>query len=336
MIGIWLASLACQTTAAYSAAPPSATVLQAETPLATIDRILLMADQGRDIAAIKVAVDKFIDPRINEASVLRQINEMAERIRTKIPHGADAMERTALILKYLSEDSEWNQHQTFSYDLDDPFGTKLENKLLSTYLRTRRGNCVSMPILLLALGQKLGLEMTLATAPSHVFVKVRHNGTWKNVEATSFGVMTDESYRTKTHISDLAIANQIYLRPLSRRESSVVVAEAILEKLKTTGSQQTRLDVADKLLSYDPKSVQTMLHKGNAYFHMLKNEFLDHGPSSTPLSTQSMLRYRHLQRENRRWFSRAESLGWREPRTDDDQRYLEDIRRKRGSLEENG
>jgi regulator of sirC expression with transglutaminase-like and TPR domain len=336
LIGIWLASFACQTAAAFSAALPSAKVLQVEASHAALDRILSMADQGKDVAAIKVAVDKFIDPTIDEASVLRQIDEMAERIRTRIPHGADAMERTGLILEYLSEDSEWNRHQTFSYDLDDPLGTKLENKLLSTYLTTRRGNCVSMPILVLALGQKLGLDMTLATAPSHVFVKVRHNGAWINVEATSFGMMTDESYRAKTQISDLAIANQIYLKPLSKRESVVVVTEAILEKLKTAGLQQTRLDVADKLLSYDPKSVQTMLHKGNAYFRMLKEEFLDRGLSSGPLSYQSKLRYRHLQRENRHWFSRAESLGWREPRANDDQRYLEDIRRKRSSVEGDG
>ena len=48
---------------------------------------------------------------------------------------------------------------------------------MSHYLATRKGNCVSMPVLFVILGQKLGLPITLAIAPNHVFAKYkRDNG----------------------------------------------------------------------------------------------------------------------------------------------------------------
>jgi len=68
--------------------------------------------------------------------------------------------------------------------------------LLQRYLTTRRGNCITMPILFLALGQRLGLTMTLAEAPLHVFVKYTDDdGAVWNLEATSGGGVTRDVAR---------------------------------------------------------------------------------------------------------------------------------------------
>ena len=58
----------------------------------------------------------------------------------------------------------WNYNRAFSYDLSDPFGKVPANRLLSTYIRTRKGNCVSMPILFMIVADRMGLNVHLATA----------------------------------------------------------------------------------------------------------------------------------------------------------------------------
>jgi hypothetical protein len=42
----------------------------------------------------------------------------------------------------------------------------VRDKLISTYLATRRGNCVSMPILVLLVGERMGLDLSLSTRRS--------------------------------------------------------------------------------------------------------------------------------------------------------------------------
>lgn len=296
-----------------------------------VDRALSIVSGSKDPAAAKLAMDKLIDPSIDEAQALRQLDDLALKISRRIPSGAGPDEKLRVLLTSLSTPGVWNDHRAFRYDLSDPMGRRLENKLLSTYLRTRQGNCVSMPILVLALGQRMGLDMTLAVAPEHVLVKFRSGSTWHNVEATSSGLKSDESYRSDTGISDLAMKNGIYLRPLSARESVAVLGEVVLEHYRNSGDQEARLLVADKLLSYDPKNVQIMLHKGNAYFRMMKEEFFDRG-YTTAAPRHLALRYRHLQSENIRWFERAEALGWREPSAEDNQRYLDSVNLKKSSV----
>ena len=63
----------------------------------------------------------------------------------------------------------------------------MRNKLISTYLATRRGNCVSMPILMLIIGERMGLDLALSTAPLHIFIRHREGGREVNLEATSGG-----------------------------------------------------------------------------------------------------------------------------------------------------
>ena len=101
--------------------------------------------------------------------------------------------------------------------------------MLQRYLTTRRGNCITMPILFLALGQRLGLTMTLAEAPLHVFVKYTDDGgvVW-NLEPTSGGGFTrDAWYRKKLPMSDKAVANGVYLRPLAHEEATALIDSEI-------------------------------------------------------------------------------------------------------------
>jgi regulator of sirC expression with transglutaminase-like and TPR domain len=280
-------------------------------------REMLAAPAGEiDLAQAKLTIDRMIDPKIDIAVALRQLGEMAATIQARFPPAANDAVKMELLLSSVYQSGPWNDYRPFSYDLDDPFGKEIRNKLLTTYLDTRKGNCVSMPILLVILGQKLGLNITLAAAPEHVMAKFANpvDGQWYNVEATSGGFKYDGSYIREGNITPLAVKNGIYLRPLDRRESLNIMMATLMEFYgRNTNQQALRIAVADLALSVDPKDVVAMLQKGNAYYRQLKQHCLDKypGPSYIPADMRQQCDdYGH---NNRLWFDKAEALGWRLP-----------------------
>lgn len=251
MIGFAVMALAIEPAlAADQAAGPRTRVKAMDDPNIQALRQLFATPENRlDLARAKVAIDRMIDPAIDEAATLKQLDELATSIRNRFPAGASSRAKLDVLLSSLYRPGPWNDHRPFSYDLSDPLGTAIRNKLLSTYLTTRKGNCVSMPILVMLLGQKLGLDVTLATAPLHVLVKFQgDDGQWINVETTSGGFKQDASYQREMGITPLAMTNQIYLRPLSKRESLGVIASTLMEHYGDINRQNHRIQVANLAL----------------------------------------------------------------------------------------
>jgi hypothetical protein len=68
-------------------------------------------------------------------------------------------------------------------------GRILENKLLSNFIETKKGNYVSIPLVFLILGEKMGIDVIVSTAPLHIFVRFKDDLTrdvW-NIETTNGG-----------------------------------------------------------------------------------------------------------------------------------------------------
>lgn len=307
-----------------AASPSRSNASQAQ--LAPLQTVLQTPESQIDLAQAKLVIDRMIDPTVDVAATLRQLDGLAARIKARFPVGASSQTKLELLVTSLSQPGAWNDHRPFRYDLADPFGRNIRNKLLSTYLATRQGNCVSMPVLLVVLGQKLGLDMTLATAPEHVLAKFRNDeGQWINIEATSFGTKRDSSYQQEMGIAPRAIASGIYLRPLSRYESVAVMMATLMEFYGQQGRQESRIAMADLVLQVAPNDVVAMLQKGNAYFRIMQTRYLSKYRSPEEMSPEQRIDFDSLQRNNHVWFERAEALGWAMPTRDQDLNYLKSI-----------
>jgi len=145
---------------------------------------------------------------------------MASEVRALIPPDASNLIKFKLLRDYLYRPSllPLSGRQPFVYNLEDDRNPR--SKLLSVYLSTHKGNCVSMPLLFVILGQKLGIPVTLTTAPGHLYVKFRgDNGQWYGVETTSGGGWAEDDWQQKQFptLTPQAIANAIYMQPLKSR-----------------------------------------------------------------------------------------------------------------------
>lgn len=300
--------------------------------LRTIQSLLATPEAELDLAKAKLTIDRLIDPDVNVSRTLVQLDAMAAQVKAQLPPGANRRTKLVTLMTYLYQPDPSSGQPPFSYDLDDPFGKNINNKLLTTYLNTRKGNCVSMPVLFVILAQKIGLDATLSTAPEHVLAKFRDDdGQMVNVENTSVGTKSDSSYARDMNITAGALTNGIFLRRLSKRESVVVMIGTLMEFYGQQDQQARRIAVADLGLRADPKNVEAMLQKGGAYYRLLKQQYLDKYPTPAQIPPEQRQNFETLARNHLLWFNKAEALGWREPTQMQDAGYLQSIQRTKAA-----
>ena len=298
---------------------PFAAELQARSPADFVQALLDAPAAEMDFARAKLAVDKFVDPSVDEAAALTEIDGMVATVRkmlATLPPEAAAtdIEKLKALRAFLYEVGWWNENKPFQYDLSDPLGQKPGSQLLTTYLATRKGNCVSMPALLLALGERLGLDMTLSTAPLHVFVKWTDAGKTWNLEATSGGGFTrDEHYRKQLPMTDEAVRNGVYLKRLDRREALSVMATAVVDRLIASGRYEEAVRVADVLIEAYPANAYALVKKGTAYYRLLERDVIKKYPNQGDIPADRVAYANDLYKANQDAFARAEAMGWRMP-----------------------
>jgi regulator of sirC expression with transglutaminase-like and TPR domain len=297
-----------------------------------IRAILQQPAEDIDLARTELTIDKLIDPTVDVDANLHIIDSMVAAVRVMPDFGVDSGAKLLALKKYVYEPGPWNNGQAFQYDLEDPLGTIISNKLLSHYIAIKKGNCVTMPFLFIVLGQRLGLDVTASTAPKHFLVKfnVGQAGAWINLEATSgANPARDVWIRQQIPMTDEALANGVYLQPLTKKETVAAMTSVLAEYYFTRRDYETAIAISELALRYYPKDVAAMTMKGASYFRLLRRDFLEKYKSPSDIPAAQQVLAEELSRGNHLWFAKAEALGWREETKEQDDQYLQRIDRAR-------
>jgi regulator of sirC expression with transglutaminase-like and TPR domain len=280
-----------------------------------VSAILDVPDARLDYLQSKLAIDRVIDPRIDRAGTQQTIERMAATARSLAGVDADDADKLAAVRTLIYQAGPWNDNRPFAYDHNDPLGHDVRNKLLATYVRTRLGNCVSMPILFLILGDRLGANVSLAQAPHHLLIRWRQSsGREINLECTSGGLPARDLWyrRQLPPITDEALAHGVYLHALSRRENVAAMATTVMEYLYRSQRYQEAIDVGGIILEASPNDAQTMVMQASCYGAMIHDEFEQRYPTPNLIPADLRPRYEMLESMNEQLFARAEALGWQE------------------------
>lgn len=281
--------------------------------LSAIDGLLAQPEERVDLAGAEVIIERMIDPHVDAQATLRLFDEWASRARSRFPQGDSTANdtRMAVLVSTLYEPGSWNDFRPFGYDLDDELGLSITGKLMSRYLASRKGNCVSMPVLLVILGQKLGLPVTLATAPNHVYAKYkRDNGEWLNIEATTGGTKSDAKYQEEFGISSRAMAAGIYLRPLRRREDLLVLVGTLMQFYGEARAPEQVIPITDAVVRVDPNNIVALLVKRNAYRRIVQERYVTPYPSPDQMPASMRGDYMRIYGSQKALVGKIESLGW--------------------------
>lgn len=329
-----LAALACFIAVVLTCRPAYSqqhTSKSYESNLKNVRALIEQPESQMDLAQVKVKVDHMIDPATDDAAVLGQLDAMVSEIRASLSPYASNLEKFKALRDYLYRPSLLSGRKPFRYDFEDDMNAKA--KLLSVYLSTHKGNCISMPVLLVILGQKLNIAVTLATAPAHLYVMFRgDNGQWYGVEATNGGGWTDEdSQRAQfPRLTQTAIANGVYLQPLTRREAATVIADTLLEHYEnrhTLEAERARVNLAVLLLDHYPKDVVAMVHAHFGLRELRQRLFVEKYPLPSDIPVSLRPQFMQIENESMHWGLKAKSLGYLPSTPEMDAAYRERIRR---------
>ncbi len=295
-----------------------------------IEKLLSQPEASIDFAKTKLTIDKMIDPSIDIEANLQKVDAIVKTIQTLLVANATSMDKMLAVKKYLYEAGAWNNFKPYQYDFKDPKGTLVKNKLLHNYLATKQGNCVSMPLLFIVLGQRLGIDVVASTAPEHVLVKFTESETGKtyNLETTSGANFSrDVWYQQTMHVTDEALKNKIYLQKLSKTQTVALMATVLAESYEDKQAFEKAMMISDVVLKYNKSDVSSMLMKGSLFYRLLAKHYIKKYPTPNLIPVPERPYFEFLDTNNRYWFEKAESLGWREPTQADEQNYLNTVQK---------
>lgn len=301
--------LTCASARAQPAAP------QYQTHYKVVQALLTQPDNRLDLADIKLAIDALIDPGTDVAALSAQLEAMAMEVRSLFPPGAPNLVRFKVLRDYLFRPPTGSGRKPFLYNFDDDRNPRA--KLMSVYLATRRGNCISMPLLFVILAQKLHIPVTTATAPAHLYLMFRaDNGRWFGVEATNGGGWTDEAWLRQTFpsMTQRAIDIGLYLQPLTLRETAAVMAESLLEQYEAQGTiaaDEARIQLGALILQHYPMSVPAMGHSYEAYRALRRRAFEEKYARLIDIPQRLVPQFLMLEHGIQHWGWTLRDLGYR-------------------------
>jgi hypothetical protein len=166
--------------------------------------------------------------------------------------------------------------------------------------------------LVMILGRRLGLQMTLAVAPFHMFVKFTDEaGKEWNLEATSgAGYTRDSYYRQNLAMTDTAVAKGTYLRALSDEEATAVLLETFAHKAKTDGEFERTMVIATVMLRHAPRLANAWIYRGSAAAKLLQRDIVGRYRQPSDMRPDVRAFAEALSESNRLDFAEAEALGW--------------------------
>jgi len=117
-------------------------------------------------AALLCAQDAY--PQLDVADTLRHIDELAETLRRRLPPDFSTTHRLLALNNYLF------QELGFSGDSDNYYDPR--NSFLNDVLVRKTGIPITLSILYIEIGERLGLKLRGVSFPGHFLVKIRVTG----------------------------------------------------------------------------------------------------------------------------------------------------------------
>ena len=179
----------------------------------TLEEVLALPDEEIDLATAIMILYKEWDPNFDVTGSLEKIDRMALELELRIDPGDNPERIVRLVNQYLFVGS------TYS-DLAYPgYMRKLEDSALPCVIENKKGNCLGLSLLYLALTERLGLPFYGVAVPEHIFVRYDDGRKRINIEITSEGrKYRDSTYEIAHMLHSTYRDYNFYLRNLFKRE----------------------------------------------------------------------------------------------------------------------
>ena len=258
----------------------------------------LMADENDRYslaeACLLIAADAYEGLDVNR--YLAEIERMAARLRGRLPPGAGAEEKIIALNQFLFEDLGYSGN---SDDYYDP-----RNSYLNEVIETKRGIPISLAILYMEVGRKIGLPLEGVSFPGHFLVRLGLRGSTLLLDPYSGGTPLSEDDLRKLlrrviaesgraglrSAGDVAAELPLdqFLEPAGHRQILARMLRNLKNIYREKDDPQALLRVINRMLVVSPDSHGELRDRGFAYQKLeafraaLKdlNEYLEREPDA--------------------------------------------------------
>lgn len=286
-------------------------------PSDTLSQLIASELADTSIGEAKLRVDQLIDPSSDIGSVRTAVNRLAGETLALAGIDADDNAKMIAMRSVLYEAGTWNDHRPFSYDHDDPQGQNVRHKTMAYYISSRKGNCVTMPTLILMIGELLNLDMTFTTAPQHLLVHFNPSeqpgdDDIQRIEGTSGGFPQRMVWMRQVFpsITDRAIETGVYFAKLNKAQSIAQTGEALMQHLYETGDHLEQAEVAEVILEVSPNDDNAILHRIGAYDSQIRKHIIPAHSSIEVMPPDVFHEFERMAGIVQREEARLLDLGW--------------------------
>jgi regulator of sirC expression with transglutaminase-like and TPR domain len=233
---------------------------------ATFAAMLREDDEALDVARAALAIAQSELPSIDSDAYVRQLDLMAERIAARVGPRATAQEKVLAINQHLFQDL------GFRGNLEDYYDP--QNSFLNRVLDRRLGIPITLSLVYIEVGRRLGLPIVGVGLPGHFVVKVADADGEILIDPFYQGVVLDRAEcqrRLDAIYGGKVTLTEPFLAAVGKRD---VLARMLynLKRIYLRNNDQRRaIDVLDKLLVLQPYAFEDrrdrgmLLYKAGAY-----------------------------------------------------------------------
>jgi len=226
--------------------------------------------EERDIdlaqACLLIAQDPY--PELDVARYMDEIERMALRLRAGIPEGMDLEERIVALNEFLFGELGYRGN---TRDYYDP-----RNSYLNDVLDRRIGIPITLSVLYMELGRRVGLAVDGVSFPGHFLVRVQLRGGVIVLDPFAGGVPQSEAElraRLKRVIPE-GVADDVpvaelpldqFLEPATKRQILIRLLRNLKAIYRDTDKPERQLEVLNRMLAVTPEAAAELRDRGQVY-----------------------------------------------------------------------
>jgi tetratricopeptide (TPR) repeat protein len=229
----------------------------------SIHRILKLDDNQIDLATAVLLASRDWNGYTNTRIYRDKIDEMAEYIletATKRAGKPDGITLVRRINSYLFDELKY----TAVTDANNP-----EDLFLHSVIDNRRGYCLSLSVLYLSIGQRLGLPLYGVVVPGHFFVRYDDGKTQFNIETTSNGNFAPDEHYIKTFNVPKNGYENLYMKNLTNQQTIGCFFNNLGNCYQSAGQTDKALEIFKNAIELNPTLTESLSNLGNIYMQQM-------------------------------------------------------------------
>ena len=237
-------------------------------PLEPFAKLIAQEDARIDLARACLLIAQDAYPELEVERYMGEIERMAIRLRGGLPAGCGAEERVVALNQFLYEDmGYWGNTD----DYYDP-----RNSYLNEVIERKTGIPITMSILYMELGRRIGLPLEGVSFPGHFLVRLRLRGGMLVLDPFLGGApQSEEELRSRVKrvipdgVADDLPASELpldqFLEPASNRQILLRVLRNLKGIYLKSDKPERMLDVLNRMLLVTPGASAELRDRGYIY-----------------------------------------------------------------------